>query len=42
MPMLPSAGRDDITIEMMTKFPNSQMLVEKPSHSNAEDAKAFK
>ena len=33
-PMLPGKIRDDITIEMLSAFPKSHMLMEKPSHNS--------
>ena len=41
-PTVPSKKRDDSTIDLIKHFPKSLMLLEKPSHNKADEAKQFK
>jgi hypothetical protein len=41
-PSVPHAERDINTLRLLSEFPKSIMLYEKPSHNTAEEAKAFK
>lgn len=41
-PAVPSKQRDERTLDVLEHFPNSIVLAEKPSHPNAEAARAFK
>jgi hypothetical protein len=40
-PTVPSRSRDQNTIALLKHFPNSAMLMEKPSHNTATEARAF-
>jgi len=41
-PTVPSKTRDERAVALLSHFKNSIILMEKPSHNNASDAKAFK
>jgi hypothetical protein len=41
-PCIPCKDRDQNTLEILSYFPNSVMLTEKPSHANRVTAIAFK
>ena len=40
-PTVPNKMRDQNTIALLKHFPNSAMLMEKPSHNTASEAKQF-
>ena len=41
-PTVPSKKRDQTSLDLIKHFPNSLLLLEKPSHNTAAEAKAFK
>lgn len=41
-PTVPSKKRDQTSLDLIKHFPNSLLLLEKPSHNTTAEAKAFK